>query len=316
MLFALQGDQITSNPLDVARIALPLLVYFALMWGGGFLLGRVLGMTYERTTTLAFTAAGNNFELAIAVAIATFGVTSGQALAGVVGPLIEVPVLVALVYVSLALRSRFPTPEASRPPARVGCSGGCRGDHLSTRLEDFPGEGLLRDISRYIVNAEHDISRKDRVMAEESWVVSGPQVIDLDEVRSLRVQLVAGRVDVVTHDEPGARVEVHSVDGRPLEVSLIDGELRVGYQFTLDGWEGFLEKFRNFRDKDRADVSIAVPRDLPTKVGTVSAEGLVAGIQAPASVSTVSGLGRRRRHPGHAEGEQRLRRGRRARPHR
>jgi ACR3 family arsenite transporter len=108
LLFALQGDQITSNPLDVARIALPLLVYFAVMWGAGYLLGKGLGMTYERTTTLAFTAAGNNFELAIAVAIATFGVTSGQALAGVVGPLIEVPVLVGLVYVSLALRHRFP----------------------------------------------------------------------------------------------------------------------------------------------------------------------------------------------------------------
>lgn len=110
VLFALQGAQITSHPLDVARIALPLLAYFALMWGGGYLLGRALGMSYERTTTLAFTAAGNNFELAIAVAIATFGVTSGQALAGVVGPLIEVPVLVALVYVSLALRDRFPQP--------------------------------------------------------------------------------------------------------------------------------------------------------------------------------------------------------------
>jgi ACR3 family arsenite transporter len=107
VLFALQGGQVTSNPLDVARIALPLLVYFALMWGGGFLVGRGLGMTYERTTTLAFTAAGNNFELAIAVAIATFGATSGQALAGVVGPLIEVPVLVGLVYVSLALRKGF-----------------------------------------------------------------------------------------------------------------------------------------------------------------------------------------------------------------
>ena len=107
ILFALQGDQITNNPWDVARIALPLLAYFALMWGGGFALGKALGMTYERTTTLAFTAAGNNFELAIAVAIATFGVTSGQALAGVVGPLIEVPVLVGLVYVSLALRKRF-----------------------------------------------------------------------------------------------------------------------------------------------------------------------------------------------------------------
>jgi arsenite transporter len=107
ILFALQGDQITSRPLDVVRIALPLLAYFAIMWGGGYLLGAVLGLGYQRTTTLAFTAAGNNFELAIAVAIATYGATSGQALAGVVGPLIEVPVLVALVYVSLALRARF-----------------------------------------------------------------------------------------------------------------------------------------------------------------------------------------------------------------
>lgn len=107
VLFSLQGEQITSHPLDVVRIALPLLAYFAVMWGGGYLLGAMLGLNYERTTTLAFTAAGNNFELAIAVAIATYGATSGQALAGVVGPLIEVPVLVALVYVSLALRKRF-----------------------------------------------------------------------------------------------------------------------------------------------------------------------------------------------------------------
>ncbi len=107
VLFALQGEAITSQPLDVVRIALPLLIYFTVMWGGGYALGAALGLGYERTTTLAFTAAGNNFELAIAVAIATFGVTSGQALAGVVGPLIEVPVLVGLVYVSLALRPRF-----------------------------------------------------------------------------------------------------------------------------------------------------------------------------------------------------------------
>ncbi|KRF06728.1 arsenic transporter [Nocardioides sp. Soil777] len=107
ILFALQGDTITNQPLDVARIALPLLAYFALMWAGSFALGVGLGMTYERTTTLAFTAAGNNFELAIAVAIGVFGVTSGQALAGVVGPLIEVPVLVALVYVALWARRRF-----------------------------------------------------------------------------------------------------------------------------------------------------------------------------------------------------------------
>ena len=117
LLFSLQGDQITSRPADVARIALPLLAYFAIMWGGGYLLGAVLGLGYERTTTLAFTAAGNNFELAIAVAIGTYGATSGQALAGVVGPLIEVPVLVALVYVSLALRNRF-TPNTSQPTER------------------------------------------------------------------------------------------------------------------------------------------------------------------------------------------------------
>jgi ACR3 family arsenite transporter len=115
VLFALQGETITAQPLDVARIALPLLAYFTLMWAGSFALGLRLGLSYERNTTLAFTAAGNNFELAIAVAIGVFGVTSGQALAGVVGPLIEVPVLVALVYVALWARRRYyPTQEAAR----------------------------------------------------------------------------------------------------------------------------------------------------------------------------------------------------------
>ncbi|GAU71057.1 putative drug resistance protein [Streptomyces sp. NBRC 110611] len=123
VLFALQGDAITSKPLDVARIALPLLVYFTLMWGGSMALGRAVGLDHPRATTLAFTAAGNNFELAIAVAIATFGATSGQALAGVVGPLIEVPVLIGLVYVALAARRFFPassTPAASPAAAPEG----------------------------------------------------------------------------------------------------------------------------------------------------------------------------------------------------
>ncbi|MGP5163639.1 ACR3 family arsenite efflux transporter [Arthrobacter rhombi] len=109
VLFALQGDTIIGQPLDVVRIAIPLFIYFTVVFGAGMLIGRGLGMGYERTTTLAFTASGNNFELAIAVAIATFGVTSGQALAGVVGPLIEVPVLVGLVYVALWSRKFFTT---------------------------------------------------------------------------------------------------------------------------------------------------------------------------------------------------------------
>ncbi|MCX4967521.1 ACR3 family arsenite efflux transporter [Streptomyces sp. NBC_00654] len=119
ILFALQGKTITSQPLDVIRIALPLLVYFAIMFFGSFLLGKSLGLAYDRTSTLAFTAAGNNFELAIAVAIATFGVTSGQALSGVVGPLIEVPVLIGLVYVALAWREKF-APSALITPDRAG----------------------------------------------------------------------------------------------------------------------------------------------------------------------------------------------------
>ncbi len=107
ILFALQGDAITDAPFDVARIALPLIIYFAVMWGGSFAVGKKLGFSYERNTSIAFTAAGNNFELAIAVAIGVFGVSSGQALAGVVGPLIEVPALVGLVYVALWAKRRF-----------------------------------------------------------------------------------------------------------------------------------------------------------------------------------------------------------------
>ncbi len=111
ILFALQGKTITSQPVNVARIALPLLVYFAVMWVGGFAVGRWLHLSYARTSALAFSAASNDFELAIAVAIGVFGATSGQALAGVVGPLIEVPVLLALVYVALWLRRWLTWPQ-------------------------------------------------------------------------------------------------------------------------------------------------------------------------------------------------------------
>ena len=122
ILFALQGKKITSAPLDVARIALPLLAYFAIMWFAGFAIGRRLHLSYPRTVALAFSAASNDFELAIAVAIGVFGVTSGQALAGVVGPLIEVPVMVALVYVALWARHRFYPAKEVNPMNCFDCA--------------------------------------------------------------------------------------------------------------------------------------------------------------------------------------------------
>ena len=124
-------------------------------------------------------------------------------------------------------------------------------------------------------------------MAQEKWLVDGPKTIDIDSARTLKVSLMAGQIDIVAHDEPGVRVEVHSVSGKALLVS-IDGDT-VEIDHPQLGWDNWFDVFRSWTGKARADVSVMVPRDIRIKLGVVSATTLVTGVNDDASLSTVSG---------------------------
>ncbi|MCU1513781.1 MAG: hypothetical protein JWO10_871 [Microbacteriaceae bacterium] len=124
-------------------------------------------------------------------------------------------------------------------------------------------------------------------MAQEKWLIDSPKVIDLENIRNLKVSLIGGQVNIVGHDEPGARVEIHSVRGKSIKVSVEGDTLEIDHPQL--SWDNFIEVFRSFTGRAHADISIMVPRDVHLKFGVVSASALITGLKDDARISTVSG---------------------------
>ena len=124
-------------------------------------------------------------------------------------------------------------------------------------------------------------------MTQKKWMIEGEKTIDFDTIRNLKVGLIGGQVDIIGHDEPGGRVEVHSVHGKPLKVSIEGDTLEIDHPQL--SWDNFIDVFMSFRGSARADVSIMVPRNVALKFGVVSAKALISGLTEDAKISTVSG---------------------------
>ncbi len=124
-------------------------------------------------------------------------------------------------------------------------------------------------------------------MAQEKWLIDGPKTIDIDGVRTLKVGLIAGQVNIIGHDEPGVHIEVHSVSGRELKITFEGDSLEIDHAQLR--WDNFIDVFKSFSGSAKADISIQVPRDVALKFGVVSSAALISGLTEDATISTVSG---------------------------